>query len=373
MTPITNHKRYIFSLIALGIFSLLVLFDFDGQQKIESYNPAGIAHYNLPYDVFPPSSYLFKRVFLDSIEHFPDRDTLVFIGNSVMVGAGAKNTLHFNSVLKDDFNVINAALDGEELGASSALAVLAIEENFRRHPLAFQHIFVGYAASRMYVGAYALTGSALTNLAKDRNLTSYIVPYANKTPRDSIKQVIESIIAINMRCILSKNSVVNSFKNRSFYCVKPFDIEFKDPGFLKFYNRQKYPDTNQERKDLAEFMKDHTTIDNKLRRDDKVNNIVAQLAPLESFLVKHGVHHKIHFLLLRDLPEGIETFSIQKRDGYDLGRKAFLEELAQKKPGWRILEAPLLENSDFFDVVHMRESGQTKVAALIKQAITQNR
>ena len=366
-------------LVVLAISSLGIIFDFDEHSKIEHYNPSGITHYDLPYAILPPSPRLLKLAFLDQIKYFPNRNTIVLIGNSVIAGAGAKDKLFLGSSLNNNFNVINAGLDGEYLSASSALAILGIDVNFKRDPSGFHHIFVAYPPSRLYaVSNYWVTGPTLITLAEERGLSSYITPYSI-TAIKYIKQGllgIQNIIAGNMRCINNRNNVVNSITNLSitnldFYCEKPFNIENNKPKFLKEYAGRMQTYTSQEYKALSEFMRDNTSIDNELQRESWINIIVEQAVPLERFLVQNGIRHKIYFLLLRDPPVAIDTLPSQRRDEYDLGKALFLKELAERMPSWGILEAPPMGNNDFFDAPHLRESGQAAIAAFIKQTIAQ--
>jgi hypothetical protein len=369
-----SHRHYIFILATLAIASLGIVFDFDGAKRIAHYNPPNIAHYDLRYDVFPPSSRLFKVAFLDPIGKFADRDTVVLIGNSVIAGAGAKDKQFLNSSLSNTFNVINAGLGGELLGASSALAVLGMDANFRKHPTVVHHVFVAYPPSRIYEGGYWVTGHALTSLAKERNLSGYVHPYSMRWKK-RVKQPVLGIkggLAENLRCILDGSTVIRSIINRDFYCEKPFNTENASPGFLeKYANRNRRP-FRQEQKIVASAMSDSTFIDNASRRNVKANAILAQLAPLERFLVQKGIPHKIHFLLLRDAPDAIDTLPRARQEAYDSGRTAFREFLAKRKPHWDVMDVPPMESGDFFDIGHMRESGQAKLSDLIKGAIARD-
>ena len=89
-------------------------------------------------------------------------------------------------------------------------------------------------------------------------------------------------------------------------------------------------------------------------------------------MVQNGIRHKIYFLLLRDAPVAIDTLPSQRRDEYDLGKVTFLKELAERMPSWSVLEVPPMKNDDFFDVAHLRESGQAEIATVIKQIIAQD-
>ena len=360
-------------LAALAISSFGIIFDFDAHNKIEHYNPAGVTHYDLPYDTFPPSPRLFSLAFLDSIGHFPNRDTIVLIGNSVIAGAGAKDKLFFSSSLKNNFNVINAGLGGEYFGASSALAVLGIDANFKRSPSAFHHIIVAYPPSRFYaMSNYWVTGPALITLAEEHGLSNYITPYQIKKI-ESIKQrflEIQGVITGNMRCIINRDDVVSSITNLEFYCQKPFSIENNQAGFLKQYADRM--DADRDYKGLSSFMNNNTLIDYESSRKDWINTLAEQSIPLERFLVQNGIRHKIYFLLLRDAPVAIDTLPSQRRDEYDLGKVTFLKELAERMPSWSVLEVPPMKNDDFFDVAHLRESGQAEIATVIKQIIAQD-
>jgi len=369
-----SHKHYIFMLAALAIASLGLVFDLDGANRIAHYNPPNIAHYDLRYDVFPPSPRLFKVAFLDPIGKFADRDTVVLIGNSVIAGAGARDKQFLNSSLSDAFNVINAGLGGELLGASSALAVLGMDANFRKHPAVVHHVFVAYPPSRIYEGGYWVTGHALTSLAKERKLSDYVYPYSTSAKK-SIKQTLLGIkggIAENLRCILDGSVVIRSIINREFYCEKPFNTENTSPAFLEKYANRNRPPSPQEQKLVAGIMSDKTFIDDASRRNLKANAILAQLAPLERFLVQKGIPHKIHFLLLRDAPDAIDTLPRARQEAYDSGRMAFREFLAKRKPHWDVMDVPPMESGDFFDMGHVRESGQAKLANLIKDAIARD-
>lgn len=371
MVFVTSHKRYVFLLAGFAISSLGLVFDFDGGNRIARYNAPNIAHYDLRYDAFPPTARLFKVAFLDSIEKFSDRDTVVLIGNSVIAGAGAKDKQFLNSSLSKTFNVINAGLGGEYLGASSALAVLGIDAIFKKHPSAFHHIFVAYPPSRMYVGGYWATGHALTSLARERNLSGYIFPYSISV-KGNIKQrilMIKSTVAENMRCIVDGNVVTRSIVNREFYCEKPFNTENGNPVFLQQYADRMNAPSLRETMALSVAMRDNTFIDSESRRNDMAGTVVQQLEPLERFLGQNGIPHKIYFLLLRDAPDAIDTLPRERQEGYKLGRMAFVKALAGKRPQWEVLESPSMDFGDFFDMGHMREGGQTRTANLIKAAI----
>lgn len=375
MALVTCHKRYIFMFVGFAISSLSLVFDFDARNRIAHYNPPNIAHYDLRYDVFPPTTRLFRAAFLDPIGKFADRDTVVLIGNSVIAGAGAKDKQFFNSSLSKTFNVINAGLGGEYLGASSALAVLGIDTSFKKHPTGFHHIFVAYPPSRMYDGGYWATGHALTSLAKERNLPDYILPYSI-SPKEGIKQSlleIKGAIAENMRCIVDRNVVIRSIIDREFYCEQPFNTENRNPVFLKQYAGRTDALSWQEHKALSEAMGDNTFIDSEPRRNAKAGAIVEQLELLERFLAQKEIPHKIHILLLRDAPDAIDTLPSKRKDNYSLGRLAFTKLLAEKRPHWSILEAPPMEFGDFFDMGHMRESGQSRIVDLIKATIARYR
>lgn len=370
------HRQYIFILVALAIAGLGLVFDSDARKRIAAYNPPNIAHYDLRYDVFPPSSRLFKVAFLDPIESFENRDTVVLIGNSVIAGAGAKDKNFFNRSLSDTFNVINAGLNGEHLGASSALAVLGIDANFKIRPSGFHHIFVAYPPSRMYEGGYWVTGHALTSLAKDRKISDYVYPYSTGA-KEIGKQTllgVKGFIAENLRCIVDGNSAVRSIINRDLYCEKPFNTENQSSGFLKHYaGRMAGIPSQQEKIDLSQFMNSVTFIDSESPRNAMVSNIADRLGQLERFLAQNNIPHKIYFLLLTDSPDSIDTFPRSRQESYGLGRAAFRIELAKKKPRWEILDGPTMKFEDFFDAAHMRESGQAKLANLIKDVINRDR
>lgn len=369
-----SHRRYLFILATLAIASLGLVFDLDGAKRAAHYNPPNIAHYDLRYDVFPPSPRLFKVAFLEPIGKFADRDTVVLVGNSVIAGAGAKDKQFLNSSLSDAFNVINAGLGGELLGASSALAVLGMDANFRKRPSAVHHVFVAYPPSRIYEGGYWVTGHALSSLAKERNLSDYVYPYSTSAKK-GIKQSLLGIkgrIAENLRCIVDGSVVIRSIINREFYCERPFNTENASPAFLEKYANRNRPPSRQEKKLVAGIMSDKTFIDDASRRNLKANAILAQLAPLERFLVQKGIPHRIHFLLLRDAPDAIDTLSRARQEAYDTGRTAFREFLAKRKPHWDVLDVPPMQPGDFFDMGHMRESGQAKLANLIKDAIARD-
>lgn len=380
MALATSHIRYVLILAGLAIASLGLVFDFDAGKRITAYNPPNIAHYDLRYDVFSPSSRLFKVAFLDPIESFENRDTVVLIGNSVIAGAGAKDKQFFNSSLSNTFNVINAGLGGELLGASSALAVLGIDANFKKHPSRFHHIFVAYPPSRMYDGGYWVTGHALTSLAKERKLSGYVRPYPASVKEsiesiESIKQTlleIKGVVAENLRCIVDGNAVIRSIINREFFCEKPFNTENNNPVLLKQHAGRMVGPSLQEQKLVSGVMADNTFIDIESRRNATAGAIADQLGLLESFLLQKGIPHKIYFLLLSDSPDSIDYLPDDRHDGYYFGKMAFKKLLAEKMPKWEVLEAPPMEFGDFFDMGHMRESGQSKLANLIKEAIARD-
>lgn len=371
MVLATSHKIYVVLVAGFAVSSLALVFDFDARKRIVDYNPPNIAHYDLRYDVFPPSSRLFKVAFLDAIGKFADRDTVVLIGNSVIAGAGTKDKLFFNSSLSDAFNVINAGLGGEYLGASAALAVLGIDANLKKHPSVFHHVFVAYPPSRMYDGDYWVTGHALTTLAKERKLSGYVRPYPISV-KASIKQTllgIKGAIAENLRCIVDGNVVIRSIINREFACEKPFNTENNNPVFLKQHANRMIEPSFQQQQLVSGIMADNTFIDSESRRNAKANAIADQLGLLERFLVQNKIPHKIYFLLLRDAPDAIDALPGARQEAYDSGRMAFRRVLATRKPQWEVLDVPPMEFGDFFDMGHMRESGQAKLANLIKGVI----
>jgi len=226
----------------------------------------------------------------------------------------------------------------------------------------------------MYEGGYWVTGQALTSLAKERNLAGYVHPYSTSWKKN-LKQPfleIKGRIAENLRCILDGSVVIRSIINRDFYCEKPFNTENGSPGFLEKYARRIDGSSRREQKAVARIMSDSTFIDNASRRNAKAGAIVDQLAPLERFLGENKIPHKIYFLLLRDEPAAIDTLPGDRQEAYDSGRMAFRELLAKRKPQWKVLDAPPMEPGDFFDMGHMRESGQAKLAAFIKGLTVRN-
>lgn len=372
MALAVSHKQYTVILFTLAIASVGIVFDFDVRSKIQHYNSHGVAHYDLPYEIFPPSSHLFRIVLLDSIAKFPKRDAVVLIGNSIIAGVGAKDTLIISSSLNSDFNVINAGLRGEYLSASSALAVIGVDENVKKYPSAFHHIVVAYPPAWLYeMGSYWATGPALTALAKERNLSSYIMPFL-PTEKESIKQTIQSIIASNMRCAINRHIAITAIKNLEFYCEIPFGTRVSKPGFIKAYARSIDNQTNEEYKTLSRIMNDNTFVDNELLRNNKINGITEKLEPLERFLLENGIRHKLYFLLLRDAPAAINALPKARRNEYDIGRAAFLKELTARMSHWEILDAPQMGNSMFFDSGHLRDSGQVEIATFIKQEISRH-
>ena len=373
------HKRYVLMLLALAIISLSIIFGLNfepvDQQKIEKYNPIGTTHYDLPYSTLPPSPYLLELSFLGSIKNFNRRDTVVLIGNSVIAGAGAKNTIFLNSSLNESFNVINAGLGGEFLGASSALAVIGVDVNAKLNPSAVHHIFIAYPPSRFYVAnTYWITGNALSVIAKERNLGSYLNQYREKEGEyNEFSRKLtwaSGVIGANMRCIDFKNTITHLALNFEFFCEKPFRTEMVNPNFLKNYGHPYgYNFTKRELEHLSAEMNNATWITSESKRIEMENTIVTSMKPMEAYLNEKKIKHKIYFLLLRDAPAAVETFEPKQQFDYNLGRGAFIQELSRLKPGWIILEPPKMQNDAFFDTAHLRENGQEAISFFIKHVI----
>ncbi len=368
MDVFSTHKKYIFILLGFSVFIASFFLDPISKNKIDKYNPTNTTHYNLPYDSLPPSPYLFETAFLDSIKHFSPRDTVVLIGNSVIAGSGAKDKNFFNSRLGKDFNVINAGLNGEYLGASSALAVLGINASYKINPDGFYHIVVAYPPVRTYLApSYWVTGLALSNLAIDNNLYDYVAPVSTSNPLQRALWF-KSVLNSNMRCIDIKKSLTFIVDKFEFYCEKPFGTEQKSPIFLKTYNENVMATKLSEsgHRSLSVFMENETFIHSESLRLDRINSLIKAMAPLENFLLKNKINFKIYFLLLRDAPTAIGTFTLKKHKEYISGKKDYLKNISELRPEWVVLELPEINNNFFFDEAHMREEGQAVVAEFIK-------
>lgn len=362
-----NHKKYIIGFVVmLGLLGLALL-DFKAGQKIEQYNPAGVAHYYLSYDLLSPTPGLIKRVFIDAINKFPRRDTVVFIGNSAIAGAGSEDTVFFNKQVVRKFNVINAGLNGEYFPASLALAVLGIKAAAQNQPDSFFHIFIAYPATRLYLysnpSGYWVTGPSLYALANDCRMADYIYKGEGLCPMSESVQTsdgIKNFMVMNMRCVINRRVVMDSLKRREPYCLEAIStrsVVFRGPPLRADQEQLKFWKSL-----ISEFNKSAS-------REETLNFLTEKVQNLTRFLEDNHLRYKIYFLLLGDPSGIIEMLPPVERQSYRKMRAEYVDSIRLREPAWVVGDVESLDTNDFYDVSHMNENGQSKLALKVLDLI----
>lgn len=363
----SNYKKYcvgfVFSLICLGF----IIFDFEGYDRVKQYNPYGIAHYLLPYDLLQPTPRLFKIIYINAIKKFSRRDTVVFIGNSVIAGSGAKDSTFFDKQVAKRFNVLNAGLGGEYFPASLALATIGIKAVAQKLPGRFFHIVIAYPATRLYLfsnaSGYWVTGPALLSLAKEYNLDGYLFQGDGLHPMSEFTQLqddVKNYAVINMRCVVDKRVVMKMFQDFTPYCLQAISAERIGIDVPTVFNA---PSVVQSmRSEVGHFSKAPT-------REELLKFMSNKVAYLTRFLNKNHIRYKIYFLLLGDPPGAVMVLPKNVRQRYYKARYDFIKDIHSRMHGWVVKNIDSFTTSDFHDAVHMNEKGQEKLALKILHLI----
>jgi hypothetical protein len=364
----SSHKKYIIGFVVmLGCLGLALL-DFKAGHRFEQYNPNGVAHYDLSYDLLLPTPSLINRAFIDAIKRFPRRDTVVFVGNSVIAGAGAEDKVFFNKQIAIKFNVINAGLNGEYFPASLALATLGIKAMAKNQPDSFFHVFIAYPATRLYLfsssSGYWVMGPALYSLANESGMAGYIFKGDGLTPMGKAIQTlygIKNYLVMNMRCVIDRRVVMDSLQSLEPYCLKAIDTRINGSRVLpSLTDRATLKFMGSEASRFAESAYREETL---TFLDEKVQNLIR-------FLEENHLKYKMHFLLLGDPPGVVNMLPQAERQRYLEARSDYVDSIRLREPGWGVDAIDSLATSDFHDASHMNENGQLKLALKILDLAT---
>lgn len=346
----------------------LALHDFKANYRLEQYNPKGVAHYYLDFDLLFPTPSLIKKAFIEPIKKFTRRDTVVFIGNSVIAGAGAEDKVFFSGQINKKNNVINAGLSGEYLPASLALATLGIKVAAEEQPDSFFHIFIAYPTTRLYLfsnaSGYWVTGSALYALAKENNVDNYIFKGVGLSPMsltDQAKYGIRNYLVMNMRCVIDRRVVVGFLQNGEPNCLEAISTGA---------NGHRIPHTIGDPAAGMGFMKTEVSrFSESANREETLAFLIEKSKNLTRFLEDNHLKYKVHFLLLGDPPAMVEMLPQDLRKRYLGARSDYINSLRSLEPGWEVESIDSLDTSDFSDTSHMNENGQSKLASKILDLI----
>lgn len=361
---------------ALGFFILLfvagiALFDLKGNERVLQYNPKGMTHYDLPYDLMPPTPNLFSKAYLDPIKGFRGKDVIVFIGNSVVAGAGSEDAIFLNKQFIPDFDVINAGLGGEYFTASLSLAIMGLNEASEQYPDTFFHIFIAYPPSRLYINSnktgYYSTGPAIYALAKEGNLADKIFIGKGLNPMggyDKVVRWIRNSVIMNMRFIINRPIVMASLYNLKPLLVEP--VSTKSP----LYGLKSLAINSAELDRWRNLTKEFYDEDYRNQTLDLFNERIPLLI---QFLEEKKLRYKMHFLLLADPLELIEMLPSSERNYYLNIREDYVGKIRSNHPEWAVEDLRPLPASGYYDAAHMNESGQRRLASMIFDMLKRGR
>lgn len=347
----------------------LMLFDFKAAYKLEQYNPKGVAHYDLSYDLLFPSPDLINRGYIDAIKRFPRRDTVVLVGNSVIAGVGSEDKVLLHKKIATSYNVINAGLPGEYFPASLALAAMGIKEAAENQPDSVFHIFIAYPATRLYLfsneSGYWVTGPALATLANENKMEGYIFKGKGLIPMgmpDQVVYKIKNYFVMNMRCIINRPVIMDSLQRLKPYCLEAIssrDVGGDVPFIINIKNNSS----------ALNFLESETGRFSAVGyRNGTLDFLDEKVQFLTSYLEARKLKYKFYFLLLGDPPGLVEKLPQDVRQRYQEARSDYVDSIRLHK-SWIVEDINSFATSDYFDASHLNQNGQLKLASKILDLI----
>lgn len=356
---------------------IFLCFDFKYQESLTQHRVDNVASFTLAPDLVKASEYVLQDVFFDPISRFSSRDTIVIIGNSVAAGSGSLDKQYFNSRLAETHNVINAAIDGEQLLPSSVLALRGIDAEFQSGNHGRVDVFVLYPPSRLYTGDwFKVTESIVQTACFDPTLRDYLGARCTgvKEPqwKESLENRLLAIIYGNMRCILSSSTVINWLSYANVTCSKLFERQRTSPSSLKALREQPFyaPNGTFETYSSDFFQLNLNTLGSETEIEKTVNSLVENMIPITQYLKEKNITSRVHFILTTELQAGLDHFEKRRSGMYRDIRGKLLRQIKSKAPHWNIIDLPAFGVDQYSDLTHYNEAGLHRLSHTIQLSLS---
>ena len=365
--PKWTLNPYILIPLVLGIADFAPHSD----RSLKSMLLPGAAAYDVDYELAAPTPRLVQLAFGDSIRTFSGRPTLVLLGNSVVQGRGALDKQALNSALAVRRDVINAALSGEHLISSTALAAYAIESLPADRLPSVVDVVLVYPVTRFYAeGGYWVFGDAVAGLCRRSALMKDLPECAEAKPEPWIHDVLRNAknrVLSEARCLATQEEFFETLKYGDFRCQRLFQRENVTAGFLNEYRRtlgdvpfsRHSPDR---RRDAEPLFLEGSAFADSSRANEAVAAAVGHLSSLKRLLALRGIPSRFSLIIPRESPKFLDVLAPAEREALSTGAENIAGAARRQAPWIRVeILGPYAPN-DYFDQSHLRESGQLRLA-----------
>lgn len=381
---------------------LFALFDFKYNERLKEFRINNVTSFITPTDLAEPTSELVTEEFIKPIQSFEKPDTLVLLGNSTIAGTGTLDRGFLNRQLSENSNVINAGLGGQDLRASTGLAILGLDEAIKSKAVNHVDIVAAYTSYRLYVvGDYWDYARSIGSLCRKADLTHDVEGCTSLPTYESLPEFranTERWLLGSMRCMISSKIFSRWLEAGQPWCAQLYSLTEDNPEFVSRHRRRMEGVHNDSAINIA-MMTDETKrsnffddwkfqqsakntpfsnevmfVTNADWRKDAVLKTAAKISVIETFLKKNRIPYGVHFFLISDPPNELqENLDRGRMESLAKGRSEFVAGLKSAKPNWHVYDLLPFAVSDYYDVGHLIESGQAKLATLIKESVQNSR
>jgi hypothetical protein len=333
--------------------------------RLESSRAPGVAAYDVDYEIATPTTRLVKTVFGESVRRLTGRPTLVLLGNSILQGRGALDKQTLNTALSSDRDVINAALGGENLIASSALAAYAIDSLPAGRIPPRVDVVLLYPGTRFYSQwGYSYFSSAVAGLCREsarmRDLPECAQAKAEPRLHDALRDAKNWVLA-RTRCVATQQEVLEALRYGGFRCQSLFQREAVTAGFLHEYART-LSSAPFSRADVEDLYRVGSLYADYGEAAPLATAAVEHLASLRGVLTARGIPARFHILILRESPKFLGVLTPAERTRLQAAAETITKVVQEKAPWARAKIIGPYAPNDYFDPTHLRESGQAQLA-----------
>ncbi len=321
--------------------------------------------------VFPTLS-MFLEYFIKPISTFKQKNTIVVIGNSLMIGSGSIEKNYITKKLSNNYNVINSALNGENIRASIDLAMVGLKEEmkFRPNPV---NIVYGYVFSRTYFDSnYSNHAKGLENLSTYFGLENFTLKssFENRKSIAFLKETLFNFYSFHSKCLIQSSFLIQMISSFNFFCAHPLTLEEREVGFL---SQHQFYKTMKEKERMRSVFKDRDSLGflfNEQSIESKINNFENSHSQFKKFRNAFKIRSIESFFLVDESPQLLAL--LNKNDQLKLieQKNIFIERFKSRFPDINFYWVKDLPPHAYFDATHLNDYGQSILADFIKERLS---
>ena len=367
MTRVGIHVRFFAPFAAFVVLAALLDANFRMQLRRL---PPNVAAYVTPYIVANPTAQLLDDEIASRVARFTHADTVMVLGNSVAWGAGARDRLHLARAMAGRGNVVMAAVSGGRLADTTALAVYAADKTLERLPATRLRIVLVFPLSVLFPAPdYFSLGEPFARICEaEPSLAPYIPDCAGLLRQFASARRLDDVRQRVIRgspCQINPDLVLSWAASASINCESFLGQSSSSAEFVSGYEGRTGVMGHDPAATAQYFAAAVAWLRVPERRQAYLSVLTTMVDHLTRYLDARGASYTVEFLALTEAPAVLHAISTDALSAFDAGTDRFVGELRGTRPRWNVVRVPPFEDGDYLDIVHLRESGQEKLATQI--------